>query len=80
MLSMLEGQYSLMCLNFIPGLSLEVVNSERGEQEPWVCPETRLNKGIILSLASRCQFRDGENPEAKCNPPSFFKPHHAFLT
>jgi hypothetical protein len=47
--------------------SLEVRNSRRGEQEPQTYPETRLNKGMILSLASCCQFRDGKNVEAKCN-------------
>lgn len=47
--------------------SLEVRNSKRGEKEPQTCPETRLNKGMFLSLASCCQFRVGENLEVKCN-------------
>lgn len=45
--------------------SLEVKHSGKGEQGPQICPETRLNKGMVSSLASRCEFRDWEDVEAK---------------
>lgn len=51
----------LSCLSILSQSdSLEVRNSSRGKKKPQIYPETRLNKGTFLSLASCYNSELGE--------------------
>lgn len=51
----------LSCLSILSQYdSLEVRNSRRGKKKPQIYPETRLNKGTFLSLASCYNLDLGE--------------------
>ena len=51
----------LSCLSILSQSdSLEVSNSSRGKKKPQIYPETRLNKGTFLSLASCYNSELGE--------------------